>query len=180
VLTHFVKQHPPHRTLLQPYNKQTSGLPCQTAPTPPHASTTIQQTDIRIDMSNSTHPTARFYNHTTSRHQDCRARNTVKSFLFVGHLILCILLVGQSTYLRSQRNVDFFFNSCVFNLKFHEFKCPWTCPSLSKYKISCPGNQMDLQLSTYFMNLNSLLTLSSFWPKLPVNGGIIFVLWCWQ
>ena len=99
---------------------------CQTAPTPPHASTTIQQTDIRIAMSNSTHPTARFYNHTTNRHQDCRARNTVKSFLFVGHLILCISLVGQSTYLRSQRNVDFFlivacliWNSTNLNVREH-------------------------------------------------------------
>jgi len=31
---------------------------------------------------------------------------TVKSFSFIGHLILCISLVRQSTNLTSQQNVD--------------------------------------------------------------------------
>jgi len=39
--------------------------------------------------------------------------DTVKSFSFVGHLILCISLVGKSTNLRFQRNIDLFLKLCV-------------------------------------------------------------------
>jgi len=43
-----------------------------------------------------------------SRYQVYRYLSTVKSFVLIWHLISCILLVGQSTNLRSERNIYLF------------------------------------------------------------------------
>ena len=64
---------------------------------------------------------------------------TVKSLLFVGHLILW---VGQST--RSQQNWLNLIVVCLIWKK-HEFKCPQTCPSSSNHKIACSWNKMISQ-----------------------------------
>ena len=62
---------------------------------------------------------------------------TVKSFLYVGHLISCISWVWQSTNLRSQqKNYSLLLYWVIFLI--HKFTWPLTIPSSSNHEISCP------------------------------------------
>ena len=62
---------------------------------------------------------------------------TVKSFLYVGHLISCISWVWQSTNLRSQqKKYSLLLYSVIFLI--HKFTWRLTIPSSSNHEISCP------------------------------------------
>ena len=60
----------------------------------------------------------------------------VKSFLFLGHLILWVRQFKNVRSKRSISNVTLFFQK----LKIYEYKCPWSCPSLSNHEILCTWN----------------------------------------
>ena len=68
---------------------------------------------------------------------------TVKSFLFLGQLISCILWVEQST----NKIPPTYYSLQLYCVSFesHVLKCPQTCSLSSNHKISCPRNEMIAQ-----------------------------------